>query len=244
MPAPAILVEDLSFGYDKTPLLERVFLSIHEGEFIGIFGPNGGGKTTLLKLLLGLLSPQKGKIELFGNPPQHVSAQIGYVPQIARFDKDFPISVLDVVLMGCLSELSWWGGYPKSAKEQARRSLEAVGLLELANQSFGTLSGGQAQRVLIARALVNNPKLLVLDEPTASVDPQAEMQIYELLEGLTPRLTIIMVTHDLQTIIDKAERLLCVHKQVTSLKAKEVCEHFALGLYHTPLTSKDHFKPK
>jgi zinc transport system ATP-binding protein len=238
MPTPIITLENLSFGYDKTLTLEGVNVTISEGEFIGIFGPNGGGKTTLLKLILGMLSPVKGKVHVFGSTSQ----EIGYVPQVARFDKDFPISVFDVVRMGCLAQLKWWGGYPKKVKTQVLQALEAVGLSDLAHQSFGTLSGGQAQRVLIARAIVNHPKLLILDEPTASVDPHAEQQIFQLLQKLNETLTIVMVTHDLQTIIDKAQRLLCVHKQVTTLKAKEVCEHFALGLYHTPLTTKDHFK--
>lgn len=238
MRSAIITLENLSFGYDKTLILDGVNVCISEGEFIGIFGPNGGGKTTLLKLMLGMLTPLKGKVEIFGT----TSRQIGYVPQVARFDKDFPISVFDVVRMGCLSQMKWWGGYPKTVRAQVNLALEAVGLADLANHSFGTLSGGQAQRVLIARAIVNHPKLLILDEPTASVDPHAEQQIFQLLQELNKTLTIVMVTHDLQTIIDKAQRLLCVHKQVTTLKAKEVCEHFALGLYHTPLTTKDHFK--
>ncbi len=239
---PLITVKNLSFSYDKSPILEDVNLTIGPGEFIGIFGPNGGGKTTLLKLLLGMLPPQKGSILINGNSPKEFSRQMGYVPQMTRFDKAFPISVIEVVLMGCLATLKWWGGYPKDAKEKALKALRAVGLSHLAGQSFGTLSGGQAQRALIARAIVNEPKLLLLDEPTASVDPQAEATIHKLLQELNQQMTIVMVTHDLQTIIDKAERLICVQRQVTCLKAKEVCEHFALGLYHTPLTSKDHFK--
>jgi zinc transport system ATP-binding protein len=241
MSKPIVTIEELFFSYDQTPVLQNVNLTIAEGEFIGIFGPNGGGKTTLLRLMMGMLRPQKGKISFFGLPPQKVGPQIGYVPQVAHFDKDFPISVFDVVIMGRLSKLKWWGKFKKEDRIQAEAALKAVGLLDLATRPFKSLSGGQAQRVLIARAIAGEPKILLLDEPTASVDPQAEQEIYQLLQTLNQTMTIVMVTHDLQTIIDRAQRLFCVHHQVTMLKAKEVCEHFALGLYHTPLTSKEHF---
>ena len=241
MPIPLINVRHLRFSYDKIIILENVNFIVNSGEFIGIFGPNGGGKTTLLKLLMGMLKPDNGTIDILNQAPSFSRGHIGYVPQILHFDRNFPISVLDVVLMGCLSQLSWWGRYPKGIKEQAMHALEQVGLADFAKASYGTLSGGQAQRALIARAIVNRPQILLLDEPTASVDPQVEQEIHRLLIELNKTITIIMVTHDLQSIIDKASRLLCVHKQVTTMHTKEVCEHFALGLYHTPLVSKDHF---
>jgi len=241
MPEPIISVSKLDFGYDKIPTLEKVSFSINEGEFIGVFGPNGGGKTTLLKLLMGMLKPRQGEILFLGGDPKSNSGQIGYVPQILRFDKAFPISVIEVVQMGALSKLSWWGGYPKKLKHAAEEALERVGLTDFAKVSFGTLSGGQAQRALIARAIVNSPRILLLDEPTAIVDPQAAKEIHHLLISLNQTTTIIMVTHNLQSIIDKAQRLLCVHRYVTTMQVKEVCEHFALGLYHAPLSSKDHF---
>jgi zinc transport system ATP-binding protein len=240
-PEPILSVQHVSFSYDKAPILEQASFSIEKGEFIGIFGPNGGGKTTLLKLLIGILKPDSGMIRLFGKDPQESRGEVGYVPQVLRFDRDFPISALEVVLMGALSTMNWWGSYPKEAMTAAHEALERVGLLDFAQAPFGTLSGGQAQRVLIARAIMNKPQILILDEPTASVDPQAEREIHHLLSELNRSLTVIMVTHDLQSIIDKAKRLLCVHRQVTSMHAQEVCEHFALGLYHTPLTSRDHF---
>jgi zinc transport system ATP-binding protein len=234
-------IQHLFFHYDSTPTLEDVNVAIFQGEFVGIFGPNGGGKTTLLKLMMGFLRPQKGKVLLLGRPPEEMRHLIGYVPQAMRFDRDFPISVLEVVMMGSLSKLSWWGTYPARAKRNALSALERVGIAHKAKASFGTLSGGEAQRVLIARALIDEPVLLLLDEPTANVDIEAEQKIYAQLANLNKTMTILMVTHDLQTIIDKVGKLLCVQRHVTSLKAKEVCEHFALGLYHTPLTSKRHF---
>ncbi len=236
-------IQHLFFHYDSVPTLEDVNIEIFQGEFVGIFGPNGGGKTTLLKLMMALLRPQKGEILLFRRPPEEMRHLIGYVPQAMRFDRDFPISVLEVIMMGSLRKLSWWGTYPAEAKRKAKVALERVGLAHKAEASFGTLSGGEAQRALIARAIVDEPSVLLLDEPTANVDIEAEQNIYAQLSELNKTMTILMVTHDLQTIVDKVGKLLCVQRRVTSLKTQEVCEHFALGLYHTPLTSKRHFFP-
>jgi zinc transport system ATP-binding protein len=241
MKPPALQIHNLSFKYDNNVVLENVDFTIGEGEFVGIFGPNGGGKTTLLKLILGFLQPSSGKVQLFGRSPEEARELIGYVPQSIRFDKDFPISVLEVVMMGALKKLNWLGRYPSEVKQKALYALERVGLSHKAKSSFGTLSGGEAQRTLIARAIMDDPLLLILDEPTANIDPLGQQSIHTQLAELNKTMTILMVTHDLQTIIDKVEKLLCVQRKVTCLKAKEVCEHFALGLYHTPLSSKHHF---
>lgn len=241
MTEPAITADALSFSYPQVAVLESATFRIQAGEFIGIFGPNGGGKTTLLKLLMGLLTPDQGTLKVFGDAPKDRRTDIGYVPQSIQLDRTFPISVLEVVLMGCLSELTWWGSYPKRCKELAYEALKQVGLEALAKRPFGTLSGGQAQRVLIARAIANHPKILFLDEPTANVDLQAQQEICQLLTQFTPQMTVLMVTHDLQLITGKANRFLYVHRSVAAIKPQEVCEHFALGLYHNPLSTKDHF---
>jgi zinc transport system ATP-binding protein len=219
-------IKNLTFNYDKDLVLDDVSLTIQEKEFVGIFGPNGGGKTTFLKLLMGFLKPSQGSITF-------TSKKIGYVPQAARFDKQFPISVLEIVLMAFLSEATWWGTYPAYAKQKALNALALVGLSGKEKQAFGTLSGGQAQRVLIARAIANDPEVLVLDEPTASVDKEAETAIYQLLESLRNSMTILLVTHDLQGIINRVDRLLCIHKKASFHKPQEVCSHFSLGLFHT-----------
>lgn len=237
----ALLMENVGFQYDTFAVLEDVNIAIKTNEFVGIFGPNGGGKTTLLKLILGLLPLKKGNVRIFGRSPEEARDLIGYVPQSARLDRDFPIDVLEVVMMGALRKLSWWGKYPPEVKKNALNALERVGIAHKAKAPFGTLSGGEAQRALIARAIVDGPRMLVLDEPTANIDPVGEQSIHELLLELKKSMTILMVTHDLQTIVDKVGRLLCVQRKVTSLQAKEVCEHFALGLYHTPLTTTPHF---
>ncbi len=229
-----IEVKDLHFDYENTPILTGIDLCVTKGEFLAIFGPNGGGKTTFLKLLLGFLKPSAGEITILGTSPNKARKQIGYVPQVAQFDKQFPLSVLDLVLMGCLSESTPWGTLPKNCKQKALDALELVGLVDKQSQAFGTLSGGQAQRALIARALVSDPALLFLDEPTASVDPEAESQIHHLLLRLKGTMTILMVTHDLQGIIEKADRMLCINRTLASYTPKQVCEHFAVGLYHAP----------
>lgn len=230
-----ISLDQITFAYQDTRILDDVSFQVKKGEFIGIFGPNGGGKTTLLKLLMGFLKPSSGTINLFGKQPQHAREKIAYVPQGLRFDREFPISVHELVLSGRLSRLSWIGRYNPEDYKIANEMLEKVKLTPFKNAAFGTLSGGQAQRALIARALVSQPELLLLDEPTASVDTEAEKEIYSILEELKGKMTILMVTHHLRTAMDQVGRVLCVQKNVISLKPEEVCEHFAIGLYHPPL---------
>lgn len=235
---PIIQFDQVSFSYLNTPVLNQVSFQVYPGEFIGMIGPNGGGKTTLLKLILGFLKPSKGTIHVFGkaiNGHLFPSLRIAYVPQSIRFDRDFPISVEEVVLSGLLSHLPWYGQFCSADHQAVKQALEQVGLSHLSQHAFGTLSGGQAQRILIARALVSHPQLLLLDEPTASVDSQAEADIYAILNQLKGKMTILMVTHDLRAAIDHVERVLCVQGRVMTLKPEEVCKHFAVGLYHMPL---------
>jgi zinc transport system ATP-binding protein len=235
---PVIEFDQVSFSYQNTPVLDKVSFQVYPGEFIGMIGPNGGGKTTLLKLILGFLKPSRGTIRVFDRSPDAQPKQpirLAYVPQSIRFDRDFPISVEEVVLSGLISHLPWYGRFRATDRKTAERALKKTGLDHLAKCPFGTLSGGQAQRVLIARALVSQPQLLLLDEPTASVDSRAEADIYAILNQLKGQITILMVTHDLRAAIDQVERVLCVQGGVISLKPEEVCKHFAFGLYHMPL---------
>lgn len=233
---PVVQIQNLTFLYQNSKVLDHVSLEIFKGEFIGLIGPNGGGKTTLLKLIMGFLKPSSGTIHLFGNNHQQSSKpRVSYVPQNLRFDREFPISVLEVVLSGLLYDLPWYGTYPSKDKKKAIEILEKVGLENFAYRAFGSLSGGQAQRVLIARALISDPELLLLDEPTASVDRQAEADIYAILKELRGKMTIIMVTHDLNAAVNQVDRLYCIQGNVIPLEVEEVCEHFAIGLYHAPL---------
>lgn len=230
----AIKADHLSFDYDHAPILDDVSFEIRFGEFIGIFGPNGGGKTTLLKLLMGFLKPKKGTVTLLDETPVQAREKIGYVPQIFELDREFPMTALDVVMMGCL-EAAPFRSYVPHAKEKSMDALADMGLAEFKNHPFGALSGGQMQRVLIARALVSRPSILLLDEPTASVDAAAEASITAQLEKLKGKLTLVMVTHNLQLILQKANRLLCINRTITPYLPKDVCGHFAQGLYHESL---------
>lgn len=226
----AIVCEDLSFSYDDTPILSHISFHVDQGEFIGIIGPNGGGKSTLLKLILEFLTPTSGQLIV-------TDQNISYVPQNMKFDRHFPISCMEVVLQGCLKDLTWTGCFPASSEEKAKAALDQVGLAAYACHPFGKLSGGQQQRVLIARALASQPKLLLLDEPTANLDAKSEKEIFEILKELQKEMTILMVTHDLQTAIDQVDRILVVQRGVISYTPEQVCEHYALGLYHPPLVN-------
>ena len=174
-------------------------------------------------------------MEVFSKSPSSVRTRLGYVPQVLRYDRQFPISVLELVLSGRLSKLPWYGISSKADHQAARSALQQVGLSDYEDRAFGTLSTGQAQRALIARSLASEPELLLLDEPTASVDAQSEADIHEILKTLSKSITVLMVTHDLNAIINDVQRVLCVQGKVISLKPQEVCEHFAFGLYHSPL---------
>ena len=230
-----IEVQKLSFSYNEQEVLLNVNWTVEQGEFIGIMGPNGGGKTTLLKLLMGFLTPSKGKIR--------VNGKIGYVPQVQKTDRAFPISVNELILLGALSKTTLLGTYPASIKEKANALIERLGLTQHRKKMFGLLSGGLAQRALLARALLSEPDILLLDEPTANIDPASTKVIFEILEELKGKKTIILVTHDLKTIIERVGRVVCVQGKVSSFLPKDVCEHFALGLYHTPLMGlpENHF---
>ena len=212
---PIIEFKDVTFAYDSEPVLADVSLSIPPGELVGMVGPNGGGKTTLLRLMLGLLKPQRGTVRVFGEPPENVRGRIGYVPQYADYDPKFPVSVMDIVLMGRLGR-RWGSFYSREDREAARQALDDVHLSKVDRKSFSSLSGGQRQRVLIARALATRPELMLLDEPTANVDTMVEQSLYELLTHLKERQTIVMVSHDVGVVSKIVSSVVCVNR-VTKL---------------------------
>lgn len=230
-----LIIDHLSFAYQDNPVLKDINLEVAKGQFVGVIGPNGGGKTTLLKLILGFYKPSNGSISVLGKPPANAQSEIAYVPQALHYDKQFPISVIELVLEGRLSHLPWYGVFSKKDNDAAMAALKSVGLADLSHRPLGSLSGGQVQRALIARALASEPKLLVLDEPTASVDAQSEADIYSILKKFRGTMTILMVTHNLQAAIELFEKVICVQQTAVVLDPKFVCEHFALGLYHAPL---------
>jgi len=233
-----IEMENVSFSYPNTPVLQNVNLHIKPGQFIGIIGPNGGGKTTLLKLLLDLIKPTTGTIKLFNQSPSTVLNKIGYVPQRHDLDPTFPINTLEVVLLGALSTLSWYGTYPKDIIKKATELLIAVGLEKKIKAPFGDLSGGETQRALIARALLMDPEILLLDEPTSCIDWHGEKKIFDLLLALKGKKTLLMVSHDLELIVNQVDKVLSVHHIIEICPPEKVCEHFARGLYHEPYIPK------
>ncbi|HHY71241.1 MAG TPA: ABC transporter ATP-binding protein, partial [Thermoanaerobacterales bacterium] len=197
----AVYIQNLSVQYGKTPALTGVSLNVDEGEYLGIIGPNGGGKTTLLKAILGLVTPAAGEITVYGRKPGKTGKLIGYVPQITILDKNFPITVKQVILTGRLNPvLSLFHKYKHGDMKKADELLSQVGIYKLKDRMISELSGGEFQKMLIARALAVEPKLLLLDEPTASVDASSRDQIFSLLETLNNSMTIILVTHDLLAV--------------------------------------------
>jgi zinc transport system ATP-binding protein len=215
--SPIIRIKELNFSYRDNSVLEDVDLEIDKGELASIVGPNGGGKTTLLKLILGLLKPQQGSVEVFGTTPEKARRRIGYMPQQAQLDPQFPISVLEVVLTGQIDRCGkglFSGSFPRAAAGKAQAALAEVGLGDFMRKSFNRLSGGQRQRVLIARALCSEPELLLLDEPTSNIDPRSEENLYETLARLNRQMTILLVSHDLGFVSQFVKSVICVNHQV------------------------------
>lgn len=207
-------MRDVSFRYDDVWVLERINLDVRARDFACVIGPNGGGKTTLIKLLLGLLHPKHGTIRVLGQPPSRACSRIGYMPQHANLDPQFPVSVRDVVLMGRLGKGRLFGRYSAQDREIALQSLQEVNLAEVINRPFADLSGGQRQRVLIARALACEPELLLFDEPTANLDPAVQESLYSLLSRLNERLTVVIVSHDVGFVPAYCRTAICVNRSV------------------------------
>jgi len=213
---PSNLIVDcrgLCFAYGNASVLEDVSFTIERGQSLCVIGPNGGGKSTLVKLILGLIEPTRGKLEILGKSPREARTAMGYVPQAMRFDPQFPISALDIVLMGRLNHLRV-GPYSRKCREIALASLDEVGLSGFSKRPFSDLSGGERQRVMIARALACEPELLLLDEPTANIDLTVEAQLIETLVKLRQTMTILMVTHDLDLVASLGDSVLCVNHRV------------------------------
>ena len=209
-----IEIQNLNFSYNRQPVLKDVNLSIQSGDFVAMIGPNGGGKTTLLKLMLGLLNPASGGIQIFGKPPAEVSYRIGYVPQDVHINKNFPISSSDVVLMGKLKPGRGWSRHSSEDRDAAIEALAQVEMDKFRNHRIGELSGGQKQRIFVARALVTDPEILFLDEPTASIDTKGQNEFYALLKELNKKITIIVVSHDLMAISRHVKSVACVNQRL------------------------------
>lgn len=244
MSVTAVHIDNLSVYYGQTPAIAGVCLDVEDGEYLGIIGPNGGGKSTLLKAILGLAPTAAGTVQVFGNRLGKNKASVGYVPQFATLDKRFPITLFEVVLTGRLKQgLSPFFRFTQKDKEMARELLERVGIADIANRQISELSGGEFQKMLIARALAVNPRLLLLDEPTASVDAGSRDQIYGLLEELNKNMTIILVTHDLLAISSQVRRLACLNGHLIYHGEPELTENIVNNLYGCPVDLIAHGVP-
>jgi zinc transport system ATP-binding protein len=230
-----VSLQHIRVSYGDVPALEDVTLSILQHDFLGIIGPNGGGKSTLLKVLLGLVKPDSGSVTIFGKAPEQARSRIGYVSQRPSFDRDFPASVHDVVIMGRYVRAGLGRRYSREDRYAAEKALARVGMQDCGNKQIGQLSGGQQQRVFVARALVAEPELLLLDEPTASIDPTMQTEFYELLGELKRSLTVVMVSHDIGAVSVYVDKIACLNRQLYYHGSKEITPEVLEATYKCPI---------
>ncbi len=229
--------------HETQVVLKDICLSLGQNVLLGIIGPNGGGKTTLLKVILGLSCPARGEVKVFGKNPREVRKQIGYVPQRGLFDRDFPITVWEVVLMGRLPQKPIFSDYTENDTTLTGEALKTVGMLDLKDRQIGELSEGERQRVLIARALVIQPKLLLLDEPTASIDQKVQTGLYELLDRLKEKMTIVLISHDIGVISTHVDKIACLNVQLFFHDSKEIRKEDLEATYQCPIDLIGHGVP-
>jgi zinc transport system ATP-binding protein len=236
-------IKGVNVYYDSIKVLEDIDLTVREKDFLGIIGPNGGGKSTLLKVMMGLIKPNTGDVKVFGNTPKKSRRYIGYVPQYSHFDMNFPISVWEVVLTGRLAHAGLFKRYNEEDKKAAVEALEKVDMLKYRERQIGNLSGGQRQRVFIARALVSRPKLLLLDEPTKGIDPVMQAGLYELLKELNSEMAVVMVSHDISAVSVHVNKIACLNKKLHYHDSKELSAHDLEATYQCPVELIAHGVP-
>jgi zinc transport system ATP-binding protein len=227
-------IESVSAGYDDEIVISDVNLEVYSNDFIGVIGPNGGGKTTLLKTILGLVEPAKGSVNFFGKGKKVNQILIGYLPQLNQIDKKFPITVIDVVLSGLMSKESIFSRYGREQKLKAYETLDKMGILGLKKKPIGELSGGQLQRVFLSRAIISSPVLLLLDEPSTYVDSKFENDFYEILNELNKEMAILIVSHDVGTITWYVKTIACVNRSLHYHPSNIITEQ-QLASYNCPI---------
>ncbi|MEF9949944.1 MAG: ABC transporter ATP-binding protein [Mucinivorans sp.] len=227
---------DLTAGYQGIAAIEHVNLTIYEHDYIGVIGPNGGGKTTLVKTILGLVKPMAGSVRCDGVGHD---LRVGYLPQMTSLDRQFPLSARELVLTGLQGVKHWWQGYSRGDRLRADELLTSMGASHLGSRATSSLSGGELQRVLLARALMCDPRLLLLDEPTTYVDDKFEREFYEILKSLTTRLAIVMVSHDLGTICSYVKSIACVNHTLHYHPSNMITAE-QLELYDCPIQLLEH----
>lgn len=235
-----IELRQVSAGYGNKPVLRDVSLDVWEHDFLGIIGPNGGGKTTLLKVILGLLPPVSGDIRFYQKGTEVSSLKIGYLPQMSLIDKKFPISVREVVSSGLAAEKPLFRNFHPAQKERVEEVIVQMGLEELSTRPIGELSGGQLQRVLLGRSIVSRPQVLILDEPNSYVDKRFESRFYQLLEEINKESSIILVSHDIGTVLAMVKNIACVNETLHYHPGANVSEEWLGEKYACPIELVGH----
>ncbi len=238
-----VSIENLMVNLGGRTVLEDVNLEVKEGDFLGLIGPNGGGKTTLLKAVLGLIKPHRGRVLVFGMSPEAARKRVGYLPQKSLFDQKFPISALEVVMMGRRGKMGLFGRHSPEDRNSALAALSSVRMLEHADREIGALSGGQQQRIFVARALVSEPDLLLLDEPATGIDSSRQREFYELLRELNEKMTIIMVSHDISAVSTYVKKIACVNRKLYYHSSKELTAEDIEEAYECPVEMIAHGVP-
>lgn len=240
----AVELDSISVNYGSVAALKNIDMQVEEGAFLGIIGPNGGGKTTLLKVILGLIEAEKGQVKIMGKALEPGIDKIAYVPQLSNFDHKFPITVLDVVLMARLEgRLKFFHKYKQEDIKKAESVLKELKLIELKDRQIGQLSGGQLQRVLIARGLAAEPDILLLDEPTANVDARSTSEIYEILNKINKEKTIIVVTHDIAAVSSYFDSLACLNEKLYHHGDKKLDQETTEQVFGCPVDLIAHGHP-
>ena len=235
MKEPIVEIKDIWLSFRGRPVLEAVNLRLDEGDYLGLIGPNGSGKTTLLRVILGLLSPDRGSVRVLGESPAGARGRVGYVPQYTRFDASFPVNVRDVVLMGRIGSGGLFRQPSKRDRDVALSSLDKVEMADQAGRQIGRLSGGELQRVMIARALAVEPRLLLLDEPTASLDTRVGVSVFELLKDLAQEITLVLVSHDVGVISRYVKTVACLNRRLYYHHSKEITREMFEAAYGCPV---------
>jgi zinc transport system ATP-binding protein len=243
MSSPVIEISDLWFSYNAALILENVNLTVAKGDFLAIIGPNGGGKTTLIKLMLGLLAPDRGTVRLLDRSPYQAAPEVGYVPQNTNANTGIPVSVEQVVLMGTMHGGGGWRRFTPAMRRAAREALERVGMWTYRHRRMNELSQGQRQRVFVARAMVADPSILILDEPTANVDTEGQTELYDYFNELNKTVTIVVVSHDTMVLSTYVKSVACVNRQVHFHDRPEITADMLEGAYQCPVELIAHGLP-